>query len=263
MRSQSSFARARTEEQRAARRAAILEAAASMLAASRVAEFSLNELARRVCLAKSNVLRYFESREAVLRELLGLEYDAWLDAIEQDLRGLPGRPQVESWDGRCQPRGLGQSGSGDQPAPQRGQTSPGEPGPAETRGQVDRVSLAVARTAAARPMMCELLSSATVLLERNVSADAAAAYKRKTLARAERLVDTVTAGLPITDPRSRLQLAGAVNIIVGGVWSLSQPSPGMRAAYQAHPDLAVFRLDFEEMVRELVAVVLAGLIARR
>lgn len=89
------FVRARSEEQRAERRAAILDTAASLLATSRVGELSLNELARQVGLAKSNVLRYFESREAILLDLLGREYDDWLDAIERDLAVSAGPDQVE------------------------------------------------------------------------------------------------------------------------------------------------------------------------
>jgi AcrR family transcriptional regulator len=41
-----------------------------MLREMPVSAMSLNELSRRVGLAKSNVLRYFESREAVLLDLL-------------------------------------------------------------------------------------------------------------------------------------------------------------------------------------------------
>ena len=59
------FQRARSEEQREARRQAILGAAAAMLAEMPVAEVTLNELSRRAGLAKSNVLRYFETREEV------------------------------------------------------------------------------------------------------------------------------------------------------------------------------------------------------
>ncbi|WP_141975368.1 TetR/AcrR family transcriptional regulator [Saccharothrix saharensis] len=64
------FQRARTDEQRNERRRQILGAAAAMLAEMPVAELSLTALSRRVCLAKANVLRYFDSREAVLLELL-------------------------------------------------------------------------------------------------------------------------------------------------------------------------------------------------
>src|SRR6202158_4734394 len=81
------FQRARSEEQREARRRAILGAATAMLAEMPVAEVTLNELSRRAGLAKSNVLRYFESREAVLLELLD---SAWQDWLVQLCRGLGG-----------------------------------------------------------------------------------------------------------------------------------------------------------------------------
>ncbi|HEX4291540.1 MAG TPA: helix-turn-helix domain-containing protein, partial [Trebonia sp.] len=64
------FQRARSEEQREIRRQAILDTAAAMLDLMPVSEVTLNELSRRAGLAKSNVLRYFESREAILLELL-------------------------------------------------------------------------------------------------------------------------------------------------------------------------------------------------
>jgi AcrR family transcriptional regulator len=87
------FSRARTDEQRAQRRELILATAADMLTRVRVSELSLNELARQVGLAKSNVLRYFESREAVLLELYAREYADWLDAVES---ALSAHPRVDS-----------------------------------------------------------------------------------------------------------------------------------------------------------------------
>ena len=79
------FQRARSEEQRELRRRAILDAAAAMLAEMPVAQVTLNELSRRAGLAKSNVLRYFESREAVLLELLDSAWQDWLAQLEKDL----------------------------------------------------------------------------------------------------------------------------------------------------------------------------------
>src|ERR1700733_3165331 len=76
------FQRARSEEQREVRRRAILGAAADMLAEMPVADISLNELSRRTGLAKSNVLRYFESREAVLLELLDSVWRDWLARLD-------------------------------------------------------------------------------------------------------------------------------------------------------------------------------------
>src|ERR1700756_4418722 len=79
------FQRARSEEQREARRQAILDTAAAMLDEMPVAEVTLNELSRRVGLAKSNVLRYFESREAILLELLDREWKQWLAELPDQL----------------------------------------------------------------------------------------------------------------------------------------------------------------------------------
>ena len=105
------FQRARSEEQREARRQAILGAAAAMLAEMPVAEVTLNELSRRAGLAKSNVLRYFESREAVLLELLDSAWQDWLVQLDRDLadavdprRARSAVPLATSWPPRWPPR---------------------------------------------------------------------------------------------------------------------------------------------------------------
>ncbi|VVJ17977.1 Uncharacterised protein [Amycolatopsis camponoti] len=72
------FKRARTDEQRAERRRAILATADEMLTEMPVAKLSFNELSRRVCLAKANIVRYVESREAVLLELLDGHLRDWI-----------------------------------------------------------------------------------------------------------------------------------------------------------------------------------------
>src|SRR5580698_3875786 len=94
------FQRARSEEQREVRRRAILDTAAAMLAEMPVAEVSLNELSRRVGLAKSNVLRYFESREAVLLELLDHAIGAWVAEVTAELisAAAAGGPLAERGD---------------------------------------------------------------------------------------------------------------------------------------------------------------------
>ena len=96
------FQRARSEEQREIRRQAILDAAAAMLDVMPVSEVSLNELSRRAGLAKSNVLRYFESREAILLELLDRATKLWLSELPEQLAagvaadGTPGE-RAASW----------------------------------------------------------------------------------------------------------------------------------------------------------------------
>ncbi|WP_279582532.1 TetR/AcrR family transcriptional regulator [Fodinicola feengrottensis] len=76
------FQRARRPEQIQARRAAILDVAAQLLTEHPIADISLRELSARVGLAKSNVLRYFDSREAIFLEILDRTQREWLDALE-------------------------------------------------------------------------------------------------------------------------------------------------------------------------------------
>lgn len=72
------FTRARQPEQKEERRTLLLTTARAMLdAGTPLHELSLNALAREAGMTKSNVYRYFESREAVLLELLRDEWFAW------------------------------------------------------------------------------------------------------------------------------------------------------------------------------------------
>lgn len=58
------------------------------------------------------------------------------------------------------------------------------------------------------------------------------------------------------------RLAAAIALVTGAVWSHAQPSAAMLAAYAADPALASMRLDFAVTVREILEVLLAGLLAR-
>ena len=64
------FQRARSPQQQEQRRRDILDAARQLLEQAPLAEISLRELSRQVGLAKSNVVRYFPTREAVFLALL-------------------------------------------------------------------------------------------------------------------------------------------------------------------------------------------------
>lgn len=64
-----------------------------MLTEMPVAALSLNELSRRVGLAKSNVMRYFESREAILLEMLNTELQAWAEQLTLPATGGTESPE--------------------------------------------------------------------------------------------------------------------------------------------------------------------------
>ena len=219
------FQRARSEQQRAQRRQAILDAAAAMLAEMPVAEVTLSELSRRVGLAKSNVLRYFESREAVLLELLDSAAQEWLAQLEQDL--------------------------------------PAAVDPAAARAdRIDQLAAVITASLATRPILCDLAGAQSAVLERNVSARVAAEFKRAVAGHVARLSALVAGCLPELGAVGALQVAGATVLVAGALWPAAQPSAAMLAAYAADPSLAAMRLDFATTLRELLAVLAAGVAAR-
>lgn len=218
------FQRARSPEQRAERRRSILDTASVMLAEMPVADVTLNELARRVGLAKSNVLRYFDSREAVLLELLHAALQEWLDALRSDLPAA-----VDAT------------------------------GPAE---RAEQLATALGASLRGRPVLCDLLAAQASVLEHNVSPDVAARFKRTSLGDLGTLADVVAGVLPELG-EDAVAFAAAALMAAGAVWSHSCPSQAMRAAYEADPSLAVLALPLGETLRTLFAVLLAGLLDRR
>ena len=219
------FQRARTEGQREARRQAILDAAAAMLAEMPVAQVSLNELSRRAGLAKSNVLRYFESREAVLLELLDSACQEWLAQLQENLAAA-----IDA----------------DAPLAARG----------------DQLAAELATSLASRPVLCDLMSAQAAVLERNVSPQVAAQYKRAAVASVAAFSRLVLACVSELGARDAGRFAAATIMVTGAVWPYAQPSAAMLAAYQADPALASMRLDFTATLREVLEVLVAGLLAR-
>ena len=74
------YQRARSPEHKEERREAILAAAHELAREASVRNVSLGDIARRVGLAKSNLLRYFQSREDIFLTLLLREWEQWREA---------------------------------------------------------------------------------------------------------------------------------------------------------------------------------------
>jgi len=235
------FQRARSQEQRAVRRRAILDTAAAMLAEMPAAQLTLNELSRRVGLAKSNVLRYFESREAVLLELLDTLSRDWLAELAADAAGMAGVAGAA----RGAPSAAAAGASVATPA---------------ARG--DRLAAAIATSIAARPVLCDLLSAQAAVLEHNVSPQVAAQYKRASIANIATLGGLARQCVPELGDHGAARFAAGVFLVAGALWPHSQPSAAMLAAYQADPARAAMRPDFAATVREVLEVLVSGLLAR-
>jgi len=223
------FQRARSDEQREIRRQAILRVATEMLAQMPVAELSLNELSRRVGLAKSNVLRYFDSREAVLLELLDAAAREWLDRLPAIL-----------------PPPLTPGAASDT---------------ASTRERTERIAAALAESLVDDRILCELISVSSAVLERNVSVDVARRYKLSTTQNTATLAALVRERVGGLSAEGATVFAGAAVVALAGIWPLTQPSETMLCVYQ-DPEYAALRMDFGTALREVVATLLAGCLVR-
>ncbi|MFI1036016.1 TetR family transcriptional regulator [Streptomyces sp. NPDC020951] len=216
------FQRARSEEQRSERRRHILQTAAAMLAEMPVAAMSLNELSRRVGLAKSNVLRYFETREAVLLELLAQSAADFLTEVGEPLRSL-----VDARE------------------------------PLDAR--IEAAASGLAASFAARPMLCELLSAQAGVLEHNISVEVATQYKEGARDSLLGLAELLRHLLPELDrPRSE-QGANLIIVLICGLWTHTHPAPVVRAVYDADPSFAFMDSDFADALRQTLFVLLTGL----
>ncbi|MBE8478034.1 TetR/AcrR family transcriptional regulator [Streptomyces justiciae] len=218
------FQRARSEEQREIRRQAILDTAAAMLDEMTVSALSLNELSRRVGLAKSNVLRYFESREAVLLELLDRDWRQWTAAL---------------------PAQLAAAITPDAPPNQRGQ----------------EFATVLAHSLTQRRTLCDLLSAQAGVLEHNISPDVAARYKRAALDNVAALATLARRHLPELGDHAD-QLCAQTIMISGAVWTHARPSTAMLTAYAADPTLAALRMDFTTTLQEMLTTLIAGTLTR-
>lgn len=88
------FLRARRPEHKQQRREAILAAARELARTSGVRNVSLGGLADAVGLAKSNIVRYFGTREEIYLELLGEEWRQWTEVMSARLHDAEGADDV-------------------------------------------------------------------------------------------------------------------------------------------------------------------------
>ncbi|MER7248038.1 TetR family transcriptional regulator [Kribbella sp. NPDC000426] len=218
------FQRARSDEQRAERRRAILARAAAMLTEMPVADVSLNELSRRVGLAKSNVLNYFDSREAVLLELSSSELEAWV----KDLDAAVGDALPElSIDARA-----------------------------------EQLINAIVGTLSERPVLCDLVSAQAGVLERNISTETALAFKRAAAVSYEGMIAAVVGVLPELGRDGAGRFIATASLLAGAIWSHSHPVPAILAAYEADPSLAALRMQFEPALADSLRTLLYGALPR-
>jgi AcrR family transcriptional regulator len=218
------FQRARSEEQREVRRQAILETTSAMLDEMPVAEVTLNELSRRVGLAKTAVLRYFESREAVLLDLMDHRARTWLAGLEGELA-----------------RGVDQ----DRSAVER----------------AEQVADVLSRSLAAQTVLCDLFGAQAGVLEHNVSVEVVRRHKRAALGNLAVTADLLRRHLPEVGDSAEL-LCLNVMMMGGALSAYSSPPPSLLAVYESEPELAVHHVDLRTALRLVIITLLVGVLPR-
>jgi len=195
------FARARSPEQREDRLRRLTEVTRALLDSTRASELTLGDVAAAAGLAKSGVLRYAGSREALLLLVMYHEHLGWLDDLQAQLR-----------DERCSP------------------------------------AKALAHTLGRRPVLCDLISAAPVLMNR-LTPEAAETVRTQARDVEDRLRETLRPRLPL-DRQHLVLLTAAIHAFVGAVWgwaaidSVNQPEPGT---------------EFEDTLAALLRTFVAGL----
>lgn len=209
------FRRARTSQQRESRRAEIMRVTRELATAGRVADVSLNEIARQVGLAKSNVLRYFGSREAILLELLNRDYAGWVNDIER--------------------------------------------GAAATQpGGVDDLARLIASAAVRRPLLGDLLSCTSTVLEHNVTVDEVIDFKLRMYAHMDRLTGVFRRHLaPATLDDPGLLLV-ALHAVIAEMGALAHPSAALHEASRRDGRIFGPLPDHEGALARAVALLLRG-----
>lgn len=189
-----------------------------MLANEPASQISLREISRRVGLATSNVLRYFDSREAIFLELLARESTSWLDRLADELDQLKPATRVEA----C-----------------------------------EQVAAIWAGTLAERPILCELWSVLSSVLERNVTLETVRAFKRGAIARNQRLAKLIAQRIHGLTPDAAVEVASIASTFIAGLWPLANPGPIVIAATE-DPDLLAGHVDFQARMARTLALLLSA-----
>jgi AcrR family transcriptional regulator len=189
------FKRARQPAQKAQRRQAVLAAAAALLEESGLKSAGLEAvnlaaIARRAGVVKSNLYRYFESREEILVRLLVADMEEMCACLERDaaLRA-----------------GLG-------------------------KNDLALIAKVMAAEFSRRPRLCLLTSGLASTLERNISEDMLVEIKGDIMAAGQRMINALHAAAPALGPEACTAAGHTIFALVAGLWPMANPAPPVQAA---------------------------------
>jgi AcrR family transcriptional regulator len=219
------YQRARRPEQKLERRDAILGAARELALRDGVRAVSLADIAARVGIHKSALLRYFETREQIFLELTAQAWREWAAGLHAELdQAAPGDPAV---------------------------------------GSAALVADVFARSFDDRPLLCDLIAHTALNLERNVSPEAVRRYKLTSLGTIDEASALVRQVLPALSPAECKEFVSVLASLAGSLWQIANPVPALAELFASDPALAGACFDLTPRLRRTAEILLAGLIPSR
>jgi AcrR family transcriptional regulator len=219
------YQRARRPEQKLERRDAILGAARELALRDGVRAVSLADIAARVGIHKSALLRYFETREQIFLELTAQAWREWTAALHAELDDA----------------------------------APGSPASASAALVAD----VFARSFSDRPLLCDLIAHTPLNLERNVSPEGVRAYKLTSLAAVDEAAAMVRRVLPELTLAECGEFVAALASLAGAVWQMANPVSALAELYASDPALSRACVDLAPRLRRTAEILLAGLLPSR
>jgi AcrR family transcriptional regulator len=236
------YQRARRPEQKLERRDAILGAAGELALRDGVRTVSLADIAARVGIHKSALLRYFETREQIFLELTALAWQEWITGLHAVLDDTVLDDTV-----------LDDTVLDD--------TVLDDTGPAGARPEL--VAEVFAASFADRPLLCDLIAHTPLNLERNVSTEAVRRYKLISLGAVDEAAALVRRALPALTQAEAAEFVGTVASLAGATWQIANPGRALTELYASDPALARACVELQPRLRRVGEILLAGLIPSR
>jgi AcrR family transcriptional regulator len=226
------FLRARRPEQKLRRQDAILGAARDLALRDGVRNVSLADIAARVGIHKSALLRYFETREQIFLELTAEAWRDWAQALHARLDAA-GSARLDATAGSAVP------------------------------GSAGLVAGVLAHSFGDRPLLCDLIAHTPLNLERNVSPETVRRYKMTSLGVVNEAAALVQRVMPELTLAETTEFVATLASLAGSLWQIANPGAALAELYASDPALAQACVDLTPRLRRTAEILLAGLIPSR
>lgn len=211
--------RAISEEEKLARRQAILSAALELLKKYDYQEIRISSIAKKAGVAKGTIFLYFRTKEELFLQLQMEEYRSWFNDVNNRIRVF-----------------LGQE---------------------KSIGHIDEFVKIVVSSAAGHPTLIQLTPIMYVVLERNIDYKTALEFKRFLLQEIQTTGALIESCLPFLRRGDGAQFLMELQILLIGLIQSSHPVPLVEKMIRKE-GLEVLLVNFEEKLQEILTLLLNG-----